>query len=222
MADAEKELTLDEMTEYRSFELRALVESPDKMELHGTPIVFERPTVIEGLDSKGNYKKYIEVVDSHALDNTNMKDTALKHMHKDVLARVRNKSLQLIKTDHGLDMRAVLSDTQKSRDVYTEVKDGLLPEMSFAFPSKQRGTISKWSQSPDGTPIRRIMHIPKLVDISTAYNGVYGDMTRVSARSLDLVDTEIEALDNEKKQLDGEAEMRAKIKIKSKIMEVIK
>lgn len=204
-------MTDKDMTEYRTFELRS-AETDGRMELYGTPILFETPTTITGINSKGEVRSFVEIVDSHALDNTNMKDTAFKHVHGDILARVRNKSLQLIKTERGLNMRAVLSDTQKSRDVYTEVRDGLLPEMSFAFPSDQRGTVSKWSRSPDGTPIRRIMHIPKLIDVSTAYDGAYSD-THISARSFDLVDTELEALDNEKRRLDSEADKRKRIRL---------
>lgn len=205
--------------EYRIAEIRAQDGAEGVMELYGTPIVFETPTMIQGLNSKGELQQYIEIIDRRALDNTDMSDTALKHNHKDVLARVRNKSLQLIKTQVGLEMRAVLSNTQKSKDVYTEVRDGLLPEMSFAFPKKEMGTQSVWTRSVDGTPVRRITHIPKLIDVSTAYSGTYKD-TSIYARSLDEMEIELRALDNEKKPLDSEAEMqilKQRITLKGKI-----
>lgn len=203
--------------EYRISELRARENENSEMILYGTPLTFETPTLISGRNSRGERTKYIEIVDKKALDNTDMRDTALKHQHKDVLARVRNKSLQLVRTEKGLDMIARLANTQKSKDIYTEVAEGLLPEMSFAFPLKDDGTISEWSRSADGTPVRRITHIPKLIDVSTAYNGAYNN-TAVYARSLDEVDTELRALDNEKKPLDSEAEtLKQKIILKGKV-----
>ena len=203
--------------EYRLAELRAQETTEGKLELYGTPIVFEKPTVICGLNSRGERQSYIEIIDRRALDNTDMSDTALKHEHKEVLARVRNKSLQLIKAETGLEMRAVLSDTAKSRDIHTEVVDGLLPEMSFAFPPASGGTKSEWTRAKDGIPTRRIIHIPKLIDVSTVYNGAYKD-TKVYARSLDEMDIELRALDSEKKQPDGEAELlKQKIIMKGKI-----
>ena len=164
-------------------------------------------------------QKFIEIIDSRALDGTNMKDTALKNEHRDVLARVRNKSLRLTKTANGLEMEARLANTQKSKDVYTEVQEGLLPEMSFAFPPKEGGTISEWTRTEDGIPHRRITHIPKLIDVSTVYNGVYSD-TKVFARSLDDMDVELRALDNEKNQLDSKAEvelLKQRITLKGKV-----
>lgn len=207
------ELKLDR--EYRIAEIRAQMGENGALRLHGTPILFEVPTTIRGINSKGELQEFIEIIDRRALDKTDMSDTALKHDHKDILARVRNKSLQLIKTEAGLDMGAVLSDTQKSKDVYTEVRDGLLPEMSFAFPLSSQGTKSEWSRSSDGTPIRRITHIPKLIDVSTVYNGAYKD-TKVFARSLDDMDIELRALDNEKSRLDSNAEIEL-LKLKARI-----
>lgn len=207
--------------EYRIVELRARETEDNSMVLYGTPVLFEVPTIIRGYNSRGQVQQYIEIIDKRALDNTDMSDTALKHEHKEILARVRNKSLQLEKGVNGLNMIATLSNTQKSKDIYTEVRDGLLPEMSFAFPTKEGGTISEWSKSEDGTPIRRITHIPKLIDVATVYNGAYGSNTKVFARSLDDMDIELRALDNEKNPLDSEAEIEA-LKIKIKILGGVK
>ena len=210
-------MKLKDDREYRMAELRAQKIEGAGMQLYGTPIVFDRPTLIKGINSRGEIQSFIEIIDSRALDKTDMSNTALKHEHKDILARVRNKSLQLMKTQTGLEMRAELLDTQKSRDVYTEVEKGLLPEMSFAFPPSSDGTKSEWRKSEDGIPIRKITHIPRLIDVSTVYNGAYKD-TKVYARSLDEMDIELRALDSEKKQPDGEAELlKQRIIIKSKI-----
>ena len=147
-----------------------------------------------------------------------MSDTSFRHNHTDVLARVRNKSLTLTKTQTGLEMRARLANTQKSKDIYVEVTEGLLPEMSFAFPPTNLGTKSEWTRNENGTPVRRIVHIPKLIDVSTAYNGAYKN-TKIFARSLDEMDIEMRALDSDKKQLDSHAEialLKEKIRLKGK------
>lgn len=205
-------MTLKNDREYRTAEIH--VQNGEEMVLYGHPIVFERPTTIRGMNSRGEMQEYIEIIDRHALDGADMSDTALKHDHGAVLARVRNNSLMLQKGLDSLEMRAVLPDTQKSRDIYTEVRSGLLPEMSFAFPPKEGGTVSHWSRNEDGKPVRRITHIPKLIDVSTAYYGAYTD-TDLFTRSLDEMDIELRALDSEKRQPDGEVEIR-KRKMKMK------
>jgi len=214
-----KIMNLKNDREYRVAEIRSKQTDAGEMILYGTPILFETPTLITGVNSRGEVQKFIEVIDRRALDNTDMKDTALKNEHRDVLARVRNKSLRLTKTANGLEMEARLANTQKSKDVYTEVQEGLLSEMSFAFPPKKGGTISEWTRTEDGTPLRRITHIPKLIDVSTVYNGAYND-TKVFARSLDDMDMELRALDNEKNQLDSKAEvelLKQRIALKGKV-----
>ena len=205
--------------EYRMAELLAQEILEDKLVLYGTPILFETPTTIRGINSRGEVQEFTEIIDKKALDKTDMSDTALKHEHRDILSRVRNKSLELIKTVNGLDMKATLSNTQKSKDIYTEVRDGLLPEMSFAFPAPTPdgvGTVDKWTRTADGGLLRRILHIPKLIDVSTVYSGAYQD-TSVFARSFDLMDIELEALDNDKNQLDSEARTKELLKLRLRI-----
>jgi HK97 family phage prohead protease len=204
-----------EIKQDREYRASSLNFESDKMELYGTPLIFNKPTQIKALNRNGDIVEFTEIISERALDNCDMTDTAFKHNHKEFLARVRNKSLVLTKTDTGLEMRAVLSDTQRNKDIYTEVKDGLLPEMSFSFPKEQSGTKCKWEKRSDGSILRTILEIPKLIDVSTAYNGAYSD-TNIYARSLEELDSENETLDNEKRTADINL-LKQKIIMKGKI-----
>ena len=84
------------MKEIRKLDMQfRAVEDNDKMEIKGYAVVFNSP------ETYG----YTEVIDSHALDETDMSDVVLRYNHNDsfmVLARTRNHSLNLEKDDKGL------------------------------------------------------------------------------------------------------------------------
>ena len=114
--------------EKRTFEVRALEQEQENndMIVEGYAVVFESPETYD----------YTEVIDEHALDETDMSDVVLRYNHNDsfmVLARTRNKSLQLTVDDKGLKIRAALIDTTQNRDIYKMIQSGLLDKMSFAF-----------------------------------------------------------------------------------------
>ena len=69
----------------------------EKMLIQGYAIRFNEPAVF-----KFDGVEYREVIDPRALDKTDMKDIPLKYNHSDnvmVMARTRNKTLQLIKDE---------------------------------------------------------------------------------------------------------------------------
>ena len=126
-----------------------------------------------------------------------------------ILARTKNKSLTLSVDNIGLKVRAELIDTHSNEDVYKMVRSGLLDKMSFAFTVKKQS----WDRSGD-IPVRRIESIDRLYDVSVvdlpAYEG-----TSIYSRSLDLVETELRAL--EEADRDEKAKIiKQKINIKSK------
>ena len=182
-------------------------ETEDKMILEGYAIVFEQETLI-GDEERG----FIEVISRSALQETLMKDVPLKYNHMDsflILARTKNKSLTLSVDNIGLKVRAELIDTHSNEDVYKMVRSGLLDKMSFAFTVKKQS----WDRSGD-IPVRRIESIDRLYDVSVvdlpAYEG-----TSIYSRSLDLVETELRAL--EEADRDEKAKIiKQKINIKSK------
>ena len=182
--------------------------SEEKMIIEGYAIKFNEQTLI-GTEAHG----FKEIIAIDALTETNMKDVPLKYNHQDnflVIARTRNKSLELEVDEVGLKIRAELLDTQSNQDIYKMVKSGLLDKMSFAF------TVKNQSWDRTGTiPIRTIQKIDRLYDVSIvdvpAYEG-----TSVYARSLELLDNDTRELENLKHEHQKEI-IRKKIKIKGDI-----
>lgn len=182
-------------------------ETEGKMILEGYAIVFEQETLI-GDESRG----FREVISRNALENTFMKDVPLKYNHMDsflILARTKNKSLTLSIDEIGLKVHAELIDTHSNEDVYKMVRSGLLDKMSFAFTVKKQS----WDRSGD-IPLRRIENIDRLYDVSVVDMPAY-EGTSIYSRSLDLVETELKAMDlairDEKANI-----LKQKINIKSK------
>ena len=164
--------------EVRNVELRAVASDDGKMVLEGYAIVFNTETQI-GNDDWG----FREIVMPTALENADMKDVPLKYNHNDavpILARTRNRSLQLVVDEIGLKIRAELLDTSDARDMYKRIEAGLLDKMSFAF------TVRKvtWIEEEGKLPLRQIDAIERLYDVSIVDVPAYDDTT-ISARRKD-------------------------------------
>jgi len=192
--------------EVRLAELRS-EEAEGKMLLEGYAIVFESETLIG--DEEHGFK---EVIDKDSLASAQMKDVPLKYNHVDnflILARTKNKSLTLEVDEKGLKVRAELLDTESNKDIYKMVQAGLLDKMSFAF------TVAKQSWDRSGKiPVRRILGIERLYDVSIVDTPAY-DATSIHARSLELVDAELKAMDLEEQNRKAEI-IKKRIQIKSK------
>ncbi len=156
--------------EVRLAEVRALGENENnEMIVEGYAVVFNQVTDL------GWCK---EIIDRNAFNGADMKDCVLKYNHNDsflILARTRNKSLELNVDDHGLKIRAKLIDTTNNKDVYKMIKEGLLDKMSFAFTVAERN----WDYETD---TRTVLRISKLYDVSVVDVPAY-DNTEIYARS---------------------------------------
>lgn len=193
--------------ETRISEIRTSEEN-NVMLIEGYAVKFNEEALI-GTEEHG----FKEIIVPTALDEANMKDVPLKYNHQDnflVLARTRNKSLELEIDEVGLKIKATLIDTQSNRDIYKMVQNGLLEKMSFAFTVKEQ----TWDRSGE-IPYRTILKIDRLYDVSIvdvpAYEG-----TSVYARSLELLDSETKALENERIEKQKQI-IRKKIKIKGEL-----
>ena len=199
---------MEKETRFSSIETRSDDENK-KMIVEGYAIVFDEETLI-GDEERG----FIEVIDKGALASTNMKDVPFKYNHNDVtliLARTRNGSLSLEVDEKGLKIRAELIDTTSNVDIYKSIVAGLLDKMSFAFTVKSQS----WDRSGK-IPKRTIMAIDRLFDVSVVDLPAY-DQTSIqaSARSLELVETELKALDDAE-NLERRKVIAKRIKIKTK------
>lgn len=142
-------------------------EEDNKMIIEGYAITFNSPAT----------HGYTEIISDRALDNTDMSDVPLKYNHEDshlIMARTRNKSLELKKDEKGLLIKAELIDTQSNKDIYKSIKAGLIDKMSFAF--SVRGDEYDYD-----TDTRTITDIDKLYDVSVVDMPFY-DSTSVYAR----------------------------------------
>lgn len=178
-----KELATKEM---RISELRALdiTEENKDMIVEGYAAVFETETDL------GWCK---EVISRGAFNDCNMNDCVLKYNHNDnclILARTRNKSLELTVDNKGLKIKANLIDTTQNRDIYKMIKAGLLDKMSFAFSVRKQ----EWDYENDA---RRITEISQLFDVSVVDVPAY-ETTEIYARSKEDYEKEKEQYIQEK------------------------
>ncbi len=185
--------------EIRMLNVRSYTEDDSKeMILEGYAVVFDTP------QTQG---EYTEIIDRHAFDNCDMSDVCLKYNHSDVnyiLARTRNHSLELIKDDMGLKIRAHLIPTTTNKDAYLMVQSELIDKMSFAF------TVRKYEDDFD-TNTRKILDIDKLYDVAIVDVPFY-DATEVHARDLENAMKEFEERKSQHESLQL-AKAKAKMKL---------
>lgn len=158
------------MKETRKLDIQFRAEdNDDKMEIKGYAVVFNSPETYT----------YTEVIAPTALDNADMSDVVLRYNHNDsfmVLARTRNKSLQLEKDEKGLMIDATLqNDITEHRNIFNAIKSGLIDKQSFAF------TVDEDEYDYD-TDTRTITKIGKLFDVSVVDQPFY-NATDVSVKN---------------------------------------
>ena len=176
--------------EQRFIEMRAVDNEEGKMIIEGYAAVFEQETDL------GWCK---EIISRDAFNDCNMSDCVFKYNHNDnclILARTRNKSLELLVDEKGLKIRANLIDTTQNRDIYKMIQAGLLDKMSFAFSVRKQ----EWDYETD---TRRITEISQLFDVSVVDVPAY-DGTEIYARSKEKYEEEkrkYQEFKNEKERL---------------------
>ncbi len=150
------------MKEIRKLDLQFRAEETEdkKMEIKGYAVVFNSP------ETYG----YTEVIDKHALDETDMSDVVLRYNHNDsfiVLARTRNGSLKLNTDETGLMMNAKLQDDiTDHKNIFNAIKSELIDKQSFAF------SVEEDNYDYD-TDTRTITKIGKLFDVSVVDQPFY-------------------------------------------------
>lgn len=187
----DKEIRLANIADF-NIEHRA-DEDGGKMIIEGYAAVYDDETLI-GSEDFG----FFERIEKGAFEGANMKDVPLKYNHSDavpILARTRNKSLELKTDDKGLFIRAELLDTQDNIDMYKRIKAGLIDKMSFAFTVKSEGET--WEKGK--TPKRSIKQFDRIFDVSVVDIPAY-ENTSIYARSLELADAFKGTVETEKSE----------------------
>ena len=158
------------MKEIRKLDMQfRAVEDNEKMQIEGYAVVFNSPETYD----------YTEIIDEHALDETDMSDVVLRYNHNDsfmVLARTRNKSLDLKVDEKGLLIDATLQDDiTDHKNIYNAIKSGLIDKQSFAF-------VVEEDEYDYDTDTRTIKKIGKLFDVSVVDQPFYNS-TDISIKS---------------------------------------
>ena len=195
------------MKEVRKLDIQFRTEeTDDKMEIKGYAVVFNSP------ETYG----YTEVISERALDNADMSDVVLRYNHNDtfmVLARTRNKSLNLNVDEKGLFMDATLqNDITEHRNIYNAIKSGLIDKQSFAF------SIDEDEYDYD-TDTRTITKIGKLYDVSVVDQPFY-NATDVSLASKndDFMERRAELRKEHEEQIEAEKKAEELRKLKDEVL----
>ena len=184
--------------EFRSFKEFEIRNEQDDMIVEGYAVTFNEPTVMYSYDGID----YKEQIDDRAFEGTDMKDVIFNYNHGGkVIARTRNKTLELRLDKKGLYIKAKLDGTDEGRKIYEEIKGGYIDKMSFAF------TVSESAYDSENHT-RTIRKIKKLYDVSAVDIPAY-DTTSISARSFFELERE-----KEQKALD-KAQLRRKLILKT-------
>ena len=121
--------------------------------------------------------KYIEVISPDAFREADMSDVILQFDHAGrVYARMSNGTLIVEPDEHGLFIAADLSRSQGARDLFEEIKAGLITRMSWAFTV----AADEYDRETQTTTITRVK---KVFDVS-AVSLPADPNTEISARNL--------------------------------------
>ena len=164
------------------FELRAKAndDTSTEMTVEGVATVFNQETVLFEYDGV----EYKEQVDDRAFDEADMTDVIFNYNHSGkVVARTRNKTLQLYVEKDGLHIKARLDGTEEGRRLYEEIKGGYIDRMSYAYTVNEDAYDQK-------NHMRTIRKVKKVYDVSAVDIPAY-DTTSIATRSiLSLVEAE--------------------------------
>lgn len=196
------------MKEIRKLDMQfRAVDNPDEMKIEGYAVVFNSPETYS----------YTEVIDEHALDETDMSDVVLRYNHNDsfmVLARTRNKSLQLNVDEKGLMIDAKLQDDiTDHKNIYNAIKSGLIDKQSFAF------SVDEDEYDYD-TDTRTIKKIGKLYDVSVVDQPFYNatDVSVARSENDEFLTKRKELREEHEKQLEEEKRQEELKKAKEELL----
>lgn len=129
--------------------------------------------------------QYREVIERGALDGADLSDVPHKYNHNDgvfIVARTRNKSMELIPDDTGLKQVSRIIDTQTGRDYFKMVQEGLIDRMSFAFTEEDFT-----EEYGENYVLHRIKKFRRIWDVSGVDIPAY-DATEIYARSIAVLE----------------------------------
>ncbi len=161
----------------RRFEFQARAigeEGKQELWVEGYAARFNSPTVLFEYDGV----EYKEQIARDAFTDCKMDDVIFNYNHTGrVMARTRNKTLQLAVDDNGLFIRARLDGTEEGRSLYNDIQNGYIDRMSFRFQIAQEAydyQNHQWT----------VLRVKRLYDVSAVDIPAYDD-TSIEARKAD-------------------------------------
>lgn len=182
--------------ERRSYNFDVMAEDSESGHvITGRPIVY---------NSRTNLVFFDEVIESGALDNTDLTDVRFLVNHdtnRIPLARSRrnngNSTMQLTVDEQGMAIRVVLDteNNSEARALYSAVERGDISGMSFMF-----GVDSEeWEDLESEHPIRHIKAISSVVEVSAVTFPAY-ESTEINARSKEALESARSAVETVRQQ----------------------
>lgn len=187
----------------RRFGIEARADA-EKQELwvEGYAVRFDSPTVLFEM----NGIEYKEQICRGAFEETKMDDVIFNYNHGGkVMARTRNKTLQLEVDELGIKIRARLDGTEEGRKLYEEISGGYIDRMSFRFTIKEESYDEEEHQW-------NVRKVKRLYDVSAVDIPAYED-TSIEARKNSIL--EAEAQEQRKREAAAKlAKARLMLKVK--------
>jgi len=189
----------------RRFEFQARAQEIEGQEpelwVEGYAVRFNSPTVLFEIDGQ----EYTEQISGDAFTDCKMEDVIFNYNHAGkVMARTRNKTLQLAVDNDGLFIRARLDGTEEGRRLYDEISKGYIDRMSFRFTVGSEAFDYEHRQWT-------VLRCKRLYDVSAVDIPAYDD-TSINSRK---ADAEADARERQQ-QVDTEL-ARKKIELKLKL-----
>lgn len=160
----------------------------------------------------GNEPIY-EQIDRNAFSEAVMNNVILQYDHQGkVLARQTNNTLGLEINDSGLFVWADLSKTQASRELYEEIKTGMVTQMSWRF--------LPFDDGMNYEPTSRTIHVNRLREVFdvSAVSIPANNKTSIYARSKDLVDSYYSGEQEKRDEELAREKKRKKLLFKTKVV----
>jgi len=201
--------------EIRTFDFEVRAEENERGKtLTGVPIVF---------NARSNLGWYDEIIESGALDETDLKDVRFLVNHNTdmiPLARSRNNNenstMQMTVGDEGMTIRVDL-DTENNADakaLYSAVSRGDISGMSFMF------TVDgdSWDDVESDHPTRIIRKIDRVFEVSAVTFPAYAQ-TSIQARGLsETLDSAKDSLESAKAASRAIERQKQKIRILTEVL----
>ena len=171
----------------QEFQFRALEEDGTRF-IEGYAATFDTRSKLMPDNGRVFYEEIRQGAFTEALEREDLDVfLTLNHSKDKVMARTVNNTLTLTEDDKGLYFRAEIVPVSYAEDTWELVRNGTLFENSFGMLVLKKDVT--FTRTEDGTPLRIINKVTRLVDVSVVTNASYPN-TEVLARQLEEFERE--------------------------------